>query len=199
MDGYGLSNVGSNNIPFPCSDCVSNVELTSCTYVDGNTWEAIDFVYSRQTDEGASICKDRVFKVNPEMAKATTYIPNDTDALALDRAMKAFNSKLMHIASKFKVDKDTLAQIKGPNFKDFTTKYCNLVNSVCKGTMLYCKTVKDNKGYVKIPKTPTFLQRMDDGPCELKWTAREMAANTAYTPTNGAAVNTPREPVKWCQ
>lgn len=197
MDGYGLSNVGSSNTPFPCAENVSNVELTSCTYVDGNTWEAIDFVYSRKTDDGTSILKDRVFKVNPEMAKAASYIPNDTNALALDRAMKTFNSKLMHIASKFKLDKDILDQIKGPDFKSFATKYCTTVNPVCKNVMLYCKTVKDNKGYVKIPKNPTFLQRMDAGPCELKWSVREIAANAVATPTNGAAINVPREQAKW--
>ncbi len=187
---YGLSNVESNRTPFPLSNGVTNVELKSCSYVDGGSWEAIDFVYGRTTDDGESTLKDRMFAVNEANISPSSFIENDTKEAAVDREAKRLNTRLKHIATKFSISPNTLLSVTGKDFREYAEAYCKIVNSHCKGVKLYCKTVKDASGYVKIAKYPNFLQRMDSGECELKYTERELAANVSNSPTNGAVKET---------
>lgn len=187
MSNYGFSNLESSKIPFPVSDCVNNVELHGCTYGTHGNYEFIDFTYKRKTDEGVSTLIDRMFALNEKMITPNASIEGDTKEAALKREYAKFATRLKHIATKFGISEDELKAIPEGNFAVFAKTYCNLVNARCSDVMLYCKTVKDKSGYCKMAKYPSFLQRMDVGKCELKYSATEVALITANTPANGAA------------
>lgn len=190
MSIYGFSNLEQTKVPFPVSECVKDVELASCSYGTHGDYEFIDFTYVRKTEDGIGTLRDRMFSINESNINPNPNIEGDTKEMALKRAGLQFVTRLKHIASKFGVSDDELKSLPNSSFAAMAKSYCNMVNANCEGIKMYCKTVKDKAGYTKMAKYPPFLQRMDAGDCELKYSASEVSSIAANTPSNGAVKGT---------
>jgi hypothetical protein len=190
--GFGEDQVKSSVNPFPVGDNVDNVEITDAKYScsENDTWESIDITYTRN---GTSIT-DRMFAVNPDNVQPRPYKENDTVEDATADRIKILNTQLYHVASKLGVTKAQLQGCDTSSFEALATDYCKLVNANCKGVKLWAKTIRDAKGYVKMARytgnTTPYLQRMDDGDCQLAYTQKEVA-NMNSTPANGIVGKAP--------
>lgn len=190
---YGFdpkTNLDTTNISFPVAPQVSDVELEKCEYCYGNGWEGVDFHYTRNTPEGVSKLRDRTFCVNESNIRVSPNIPGDTVENAIEREYKKFNTRLKHIATKFNITEEELQSACNhcTTPMEFVEAYCNLINTKTDGVKLWLKTVVDNKGYTKVARYPSFLQRMDSGNCELSYTrAEQQIINNVTTPSEGSS------------
>lgn len=185
MSNYSFTNLDQSRIPFPVSACVSDVELSKCEYGMGENYEYIDFHYTRETDEGTALLKDRIFAIREENVSPASYIPGDTKEDALKREEGKLMKRLLHVATKFGITKDELQKLPTSSFSALAKAYCQLINDNCDGVKLYCKTVKDKNGYCKMSKYVPFLQKMGKE-CELSYNSYEITQLAANTPSNGA-------------
>lgn len=189
MSKFSFTNLEETRTPFPVSECVTDVELSKCEYGSGENYEYIDFVFTRSTDDGTSVLKDRIFAVNEKNVNAADYIPGDTKETAIIREHGKLMKRLLHVATKFGVSKEDLQNLPASSFSAMAKAYCQMVNDNCADIKLYCKTVKDKNGYTKMSKTVPYLQRMGT-PCELKYSSYEITQIAANSPSNGALKET---------
>lgn len=171
---YGDSSTVSEIIPFPVRADVDNVfvdkvEFATSTTTEGKTYNTINIVYKRNTQDGTSILEQKVFAVDP----TSDYFGGDDEKIA--KAFAEFNTMMLHIASKFGVDKAEFdKETKSASFADFGTKFAALCNKYNKGQKMYMKVVRNSAGYPTVPRYPAFLQLMQDGvPCDLEYTKYE--------------------------
>lgn len=194
---YGFSDLEVQKRPFPVSDCVTNCELQSAAYGTHGDYEFIDFIYTQKNEEGIATLKDRMFAINFKNITPSPLIAGDTKEAAEKREFNKFATRLKHVATKFGISEDDLKAIPSGSFAQLAKTYCLMVSSKCKGVMLYCKTIRDKSGYAKMARYPSFLQRMDTGNCELKYSSSEMSQITSNTATNGAAVKETKATETW--
>lgn len=191
MYGLDSDNLPKRKLPFPIGECISDCELSSCEFVDGGSWQAIDFTWIRSTDDGDQELRDRRFAVNED---SITPKSGESTEDAVQRAYANFNGIVKHIGSKF-VEAEELSNIKGDNFREFATNYCEIINANCSGTKMYVKTLPNNNGYAKMSTYPRFCQTMESGDCELAYTPREKSIlRTQEDSTSGVTESPTGEP-----
>lgn len=174
--GFGEDQTKTTYNPFPVGEGVEDVEITGAKYscAENDSWEAIDISYTRA---GTTIT-DKMFAVKREGIRVRSFVPDDTEEDAYADQVRTFNTQLLHIASKLGLTREDLASCSTKNFASLAKDYCDMINKNCKGVKLYLKTTKDKNGYTKVCRntysaTP-FVQRMDSGECELKYTEKEL-------------------------
>ena len=134
-----------------------NVSLAKLSYVEGGTWEGIDFLFAKDD----MFFKHRVFKPKPENT---------------EKAREHINYILAHFTTR-----DKIKAVVGKNFKDFADKLVELYkDEKMFNTKVHIKLMKNEKGYAAIPSFMThgFMQDGDIA-CSLAYTDWEIANNHA--------------------
>jgi len=187
--GFAEDQTKSTFNPFPVGEGVEDVEITGAKYTsaENGSWEAIDISYTR----AGTTLNDKMFAVKREGIKPRSFIPDDTEEDAYEDQIRTYNTQLLHIATKLDLTREDLAGCNATKgFARFASDYCEMINKHLNGQKLYLKTTKDKNGYPKVCRntynTTPFVQRMDSGPCELKYTEKELVTlEDNKAPKNG--------------
>lgn len=184
---FKLKDVTPVTEPFPVDCCNANVELERVELVtdSSNGGPYIDFFYTK--DNRYSL-RDRRFPVRTENLSMFQK-EGETLAQTKERLENDMWRVLLHIASRI-LPEEELDKIEGDNFVDVAKKLVNALNAHCKGVMLYAKTTLNKNKFVAMPKAGRFLQRMDEGPCTLSYTPKELKDIEKYgsaAPVEGVA------------
>lgn len=159
---------------------LKSVELVEKKSMNGNIMNALDFVFVSETQDTVSTTTRTEFEVVPENTPA---FKGKTQEESVDIAIANLNTTLLHVATKLKCTEEDFSKLDTTDFMSYAKSYCKMINAKLAedSPLLYAKTVRDNKGYVKLAKFVPFLQRVDSGACELKWNSYEISGNAVHS------------------
>lgn len=168
---YGdTENLEKQSTGFPAGKISQNVKIESICFdiietKIGDSLETILITYTKDLGgDNKMEFQHRLFAVNEN----TSY--------DVEKEYQNFNTKVLHIAEQFGIDKDTFsAKTKSNSFKEFASNYVNLIsNFLPSQEEFYLKLLINKAGYPIVPLYGDFLQKMSTGECYLTYSKYEL-------------------------
>lgn len=185
MSMYSFSNEDLNKIneiqkslPFPVSACVDHVTLRDCKLEELGTTgiNAIILYWERKVGGTEQGLRQSIIEINKDniMDRASNNGKNGKEEL--DKEVIRFKSKLTHICGGFGISKEDVADAANTvkNFTELANTICNMIKENNTGQEFYMKTLVNKKGYVETAAFPNFIQNMDSGVCNMKYSKYEL-------------------------
>ena len=165
-------------VSFPSGRIHDNVTLKKVEFFSGdskagNAYQAIKFLYFKETDKEIWTLTDQMLQV--DKSKMITWDHEvDIDDTFL-KSITDFNARIKHIALQFVTVAELTEACKNiVSFEDFATKLMNLLNPILitGKKKVYLKVMPNGSNYSEVPRFPKFIGTMDE-PLDLVITTKE--------------------------
>lgn len=171
---FGTKNSGGGSsktkVDFPLEVAVENVTLFK---VEPNERiQGIDFTFTwtgeKDGVEQIAFLTDTVLPPKKEWCEGGDLKKDgtvETPEEDYNKQLRQFNGTLKYIVTNCGVPKNVVDAVAGSDFDSYAEEFCKVVNANKTSDALYLKTVKDKKGYTKLPKYrgKGFIAPMSDG------------------------------------
>jgi hypothetical protein len=142
---------------------LKKVEFFSGDSKVGNAYQAIKFLYIKETDKEIWTLTDQMLQVDKSKMVTWDHEVDIEDTFV--KAITDFNARIKHIALQFVTVAELTEACKNvTSFEDFATKLMNLLNPilVTGKKKVRLKVMPNGSNYSEVPKYPKFIQTMDE-------------------------------------